>query len=252
MLLENKKAIVTGGSRGIGVGIATALAEAGADVAIFYRAREEEAKKVIDKISSLGRKGISRKIDITNYEELEKGVKFVHEYFGKIDILVNNAGRSPRPVKDGDRELKDWRNTLELDLNAVFYCTKAVLGYMRKQGFGSIINISSANARMLSPTSGPYSAAKSAVEAFTKISAKEEGSNGIRVNAVAPGVIDTEMSVKMLEAMTESERKEMIGSIALGRLGSPMDIGRAVAFLSSDNASYITGEVLNVNGGIQM
>jgi 3-oxoacyl-[acyl-carrier protein] reductase len=252
MELQGKTAIVTGGSRGIGKGIALSLAEAGADVVIFYRVKSEEAKGVVDQIESYGRKGLGLQVDITDYEKIEEAVKRAVDQFGKIDILVNNAGRSPRPVKDGDRDLKDWRGVIELNLNAVFYCTKAVLKYMREKKSGVITNISSANVRLLNPTSGPYSASKRGVEAFTKIVAKEEGVNGIRVNAIAPGVIDTRMAREMLKAMGEKKEKEFWDSIPLGRIGLPEDIGKAVVFLCSEKANYITGEVLHVNGGLVM
>jgi 3-oxoacyl-[acyl-carrier protein] reductase len=228
------------------------LAEAGADVAIFYRVRNEEAGGVVKQIESQGRKGLALQVDATDYEKVEEATKKVVEQFGTIDIMVNNAGRSPRPVKDGDRDLKDWRGVIELNLNAVFYCSKAVLKYMREKKSGVIINISSENVRMLNPTSGPYSASKRGVEAFTKIVAKEEGPNGIRVNAIAPGVIDTWMAREMLKAMGEKKAQEFLDNIPLGRIGLPEDIGKAVVFLCSEKANYITGEVLHVNGGLVM
>jgi len=253
MELQGKTAVVTGGSRGIGKGIALALAEAGADVAIFYRARAEEAADVARQIESYGRKGIALQVDITDYEKLEEALKKVAEQFGKLDIFVNNAGRSPRPTKLGDADVKDWRGVIDLNLNAVFYCTKAVLAYMRRQKSGVIINISSANVQILNPTSGPYSAAKRGVEAITKIVAKEEAENGIRVNAVAPGVVETRMGTEMLKAMGEQKAKAFIDSIPLKRIALPKeDVGRAVVFLCSEKAAYITGEVLRVNGGMVM
>lgn len=253
MELRGKTAIVTGGSRGIGKGIALALAEAGADVAIFYRARAEEATGVVKEIESYGRRGLALQIDITDYEKLEEGVRKVVDQFGKIDILVNNAGRSPRPTKVGDSDLKDWRGVVELNLNAVFYCTKVVLKYMREQKSGVIINLSSANVQLLNPTSGPYSAAKRGVDALTKIVAKEEAVNGVRVNAVAPGVIETRMASEMLKSMGEQKAKEFMESIPMRRIGLPKgDIGQAVVFLCSEKANYITGQVLHVNGGMVM
>ncbi len=253
MELEGKTAVVTGGSRGIGKGIALALAEAGVDVAIFYRAKSEEAAGVVKEIESFGQKGVAQQVDITDYEKLEEALKKVVDQFGKIDILVNNAGRSPRPTKVGDSDLKDWRGAIELNLNAVFYCTKAVLKYMREKKSGVIINISSANVQLLNPTSGPYSAAKRGVEALTKIVAKEEAENGIRANAVAPGVIETQMASEMLRAMGEQKAKTFMDTIPMKRIGLPKeDIGRAIVFLCSEKANYITGEVLHVNGGLVM
>lgn len=252
MELEGKTAIVTGGSRGIGKGIALALAEAGADVAIFYRVRREEATKVVSQIELHGRKGLAEPVDITDYEKLEEAVKKVVDQLGKIDILVNNAGRSPRPTKVGDADLKDWRGVVELNLNAVFYCTKAVLKYMRERKSGVIINISSANVQMLNPTSGPYSAAKRGVEALTKIVAKEEAENGIRANAISPGVIETRMASEMLKAMGEEKARVFLDSIPMKKIGLPEDIGKSVVFLCSERAHYITGEVLHVNGGLVM
>jgi len=251
--LEGKIALVTGGSRGIGKGIALALAESGADVAIFYRAKTEEAAGVIKEIEALGHKGLALQVDITDYEKLEAGVKKVVEAFGCIDILVNNAGRSPRPTKIGDADIKDWKGVIELNLNAVFYCSKAVLRYMREKKSGVIVNISSANVQLLNPTSGPYSAAKRGVEAVTKILAKEEAENGIRVNAVAPGVIETRMATEMLKAMGEKQAKAFMDSIPFKRIGYPKeDVGQAIVFLCSEKANYITGEILRVNGGLVM
>jgi 3-oxoacyl-[acyl-carrier protein] reductase len=228
------------------------LAEAGADVAIFYRSKIDEAKEVIKQIESYGRKGLAEQVDITDYEKMETAVKKIVNQFGKIDILVNNAGRSPRATKLGDADLKDWRGVIELNLNAVFYCTKAVLKHMRQRKSGVIINISSANVQKLNPTSGPYSAAKRGVEAIAKIVAKEEAENGIRSNAVAPGVIETKMGLEMLKAMGEQKAKELMSGIPLHRMGQPKEIGQAIVFLCSDRASYITGEVLHVNGGSAM
>lgn len=251
--LEGQKAIVTGGSRGIGKGIALALAEAGADVAILYRVKTDEANNVIDSIKKLGKQGLAIQADVLDNEKLEGAINEVVKQFGKIDILVNNAGRSPKPVKDGDRELNDWERVINVNLNRVFYCTKLVLKYMRSAKSGKIINISSANVRSLAPTSGPYSASKSGIEAFTKIAAKEEAVNGIRVNAIAPGVIDTDMATMMLNAMGEERGKRFIkDNIPMNRIGLPSDIGDAVVFLSSDKASYITGEVLHVTGGLAL
>ena len=252
MELQGKTAVVTGGSRGIGRGIALALAEAGANVAIFYRVRADEAKEVVTQIEALGRKCLAEQVDITNYEKLEEAFQKVIDQFGKIDILVNNAGRSPRATKVGDADLKDWRGVIELNLNAVFYCTKAVLKYMRQRKSGVIINISSANVQKLNPTSGPYSAAKRGVEAVTKIVAKEEAENGIRSNAVSPGVIETRMGLEMLKAMGEQKAKELMDGIPLHRMGQPKEIGQAVVFLCSEKAAYVTGEVLHVNGGSAM
>jgi 3-oxoacyl-[acyl-carrier protein] reductase len=253
MGLKGKAAIVTGGSRGIGKGIALALAEAGADVAVFYRAKAEEAAGVVKSIEAMGRKGIALQIDVTDYEKLEEGIKRVADQFGKIDILVNNAGRSPRPTKVGDSDLKDWRGVIELNLNAVFYCTKAVLKHMREKKSGVIINLSSANVQLLNPTSGPYSAAKRGVEALTKIVAKEEAENGIRANAIAPGVIESRMATEMLKAMGDQKAKEFMDTIPMKRIGFPKeDIGRVIVFLCSDQANYITGQVLHVNGGMVM
>lgn len=251
--LEGQKAIVTGGSRGIGKGIALALAEAGADVAILYRVKTDEANCVIESIRKSGQQGLAIQVDVLDNEKLEDAITQVVKQFGKIDILVNNAGRSPRPVKDGDRELKDWERVLNVNLNRVFYCTNLVLKHMRSAGSGKIINISSANVRALAPTSGPYSASKSGIEAFTKIAAKEEAVSGIRVNAVAPGVIDTDMATMMLDAMgAESGKRFISDNIPMNRMGLPSEIGDAVVFLCSDKARYITGEVLHVTGGLAL
>jgi 3-oxoacyl-[acyl-carrier protein] reductase len=252
MELKGKVAIVTGGSRGIGKGIVLALARAGADVAIFYRVKSEEAQKVVDEIKGLDRKGFAVQVDITDYDKVEEAVGSVIGQFGKVDILVNNAGRQPRATSDGDRDLRDWKGVIDLNLNAAFYCTKAVLKQMRERRSGVIINISSADVRMLVPTSGPYAASKCGIDAFTKVLAKEEAIHGIRVNGVAPGYTDTGMFREMLKALGQERAKEEVARIPLGRLGLPEDIGHAVVFLCSEMAAYITGEILHVSGGLAM
>ena len=247
--LTGKKALVTGSSRGIGRGIALVLARQGADVAINYRSSKEKAEAVVKEIRKMGCNSLSVQADVSQKDQVEKMVAEIVEKFSKIDILVNNAGIVVFKPFDQITE-EDWDKTLAVNLKGQFLCIKAVAPIMEKQKWGRIINIASIASGGVGVgflNLAHYCASKGGVVALTEELAIELSPKGINVNAVAPGVIDTDMTASFKE-----DEKTMVGlmaRIAKKRLGKPEDIGAAVAFLASNEADYITGTTLYVDGG---
>lgn len=246
-MLTGKVALVTGASRGIGRAIALTLAEAGADVAINYSGNEAKAMEVVAEVEKLGRKAIAIKANVANAQEVEDMVNQVLDSFGKLDILVNNAGITRDNLIMRMKE-EDWDAVIDTNLKGVFNCIKAVTRPMMKQRSGRIINISSVVAVAGNPGQANYTAAKAGVIGLTKTTAKELASRGITVNAIAPGFIETDMT----DVLSENVRSEMMKAIPLGRLGKPEDVAKAVRFLASPDADYITGQLLHVDGGMVM
>jgi 3-oxoacyl-[acyl-carrier protein] reductase len=244
MSLENNVALVTGSSRGIGKIIALRLAEAGASLVINYKSDSSAADEVLQLIKKMKRQAISVQCDVSNFADVEEMVGKVTSEFGRIDILVNNVG--PFLYKSiYDTTIQEWHQIINSNLNSTFYCCKAVVPIMRKQRSGNVINIGAPNAER---TQGyvqncPYAIAKTGVVVLSKSLAKEEAKNGIRVNVINPGFIET-------DEYTAEMKKDMPKQVPLGRLGKPEDIANAVLFLVSDEANYITGSVLNVHGGL--
>jgi len=251
---KNKVALVTGGSRGIGEGVCQSLAEKGASIAFFYRVNSEAAQKTKKILSSYGVKVASYQVDVTDYEQVVAGVSDVKKEFGRIDILVNNAGRSPSINYLVDVSLKEWNNVINLDLTGVFFCCKAVVPIMRGQKCGNIINISSIVGSNCQEFSASYAAAKAGVNALTMVLAKEEGRNGLRVNCIAPGFVQTRMAARMVEAMGGEEvvNRELAKLPLTGMRGYPEDIGNAVVFLASEKSKYMTGQIIHIDGGSWM
>lgn len=247
MKLEGKKALVTGASRGIGRAIALALAAEGVDVAVNYAGSEAAAKEVAAEIEAMGRKAFVIQADISSNAAATEMIDKVVAEFGRIDILVNNAGITRDGLLMRMKE-EDWDAVLTTNLKGVFNCTKASIKYMMKQRAGHIVSISSVVGLMGNAGQANYAAAKAGVIGFTKAVAKEVAARGITVNAVAPGFIQTDMTKVLSEKVVEG----MKASIPLARLGDPEDIAKAVVFLASDDASYITGQTLNVDGGMVM
>ena len=247
MNLDGKVAVVTGSSRGIGSAIALAMAEAGADVIINYYSGEEEAQKMVEKVEAKGVKSKAYQADVSNADDVKKFIKAVKKDFGKIDIMVNNAGITRDTLLMRMKE-KDWDRVLDVNLKSVFLCTKAVSRIMMKQRSGKIINISSVVGLIGNPGQANYTAAKAGVVGFTKTIARELGSRNVNVNAIAPGFIESDMT----ESLPEKVKEEMLNSIPLDRFGKPEDVADLALFLASDKSDYITGQVLNVDGGMVM
>lgn len=247
MLLDGKVALVTGASRGIGRAIAIELAKEGASVAINYAGNVAAAEEVQKIITDMGGKAIVIQADVSNEESATKLVDTTIEQLGGLDILVNNAGITRDNLFIRMKE-EDWNAVINTNLNGVFNCTKVAAKYMMKKRAGRIINMSSVVGITGNFGQTNYAAAKAGVIGFTKSLAREMAARGITVNAVAPGFIATDMTA----AMPEKAKDKVLTSIPLGKMGQPEDIASAVLFLASDKASYITGQVINVDGGMVM
>lgn len=246
-MLNGQVAVVTGGSRGIGRVVAVTLAKAGADVVIFYAGNQTAAEETVAAIQQTGQKGLALQVDVANAEQVNEAIQKVVKSFGKIDILVNNAGITRDNLLMRMKE-EDWDAVVNTNLKGVFLCTKAVTRPMLKQRRGRIINISSVVGITGNPGQANYVAAKAGVIGFTKTCAKELASRNITVNAIAPGFITTDMTDKLPQEVQES----ILQTIPLGKFGSPEHIAEAVKFLASDAAEYITGQTLQVDGGMAM
>ncbi|MGB5847438.1 MAG: SDR family NAD(P)-dependent oxidoreductase [Ignavibacteriaceae bacterium] len=242
--LEGKSAIVTGGSLGIGAAIALKLAEFGANVAINYRKHKEEAEEVINKVKAMGRKGLVVQADISNFGDAGKMVDDTIKEFGGLDILVNNAGINRDGVIWKMTE-EQWDTVIDINLKGYFNYIRAVAPIFREQKFGKIVNVTSINGLRGKFGQANYSASKAGIIGLTKTVAKELGKYGINVNAVAPGLIETDM----MKQATEEVRKMAIDEIVLKRIGMPEEVADVVAFMCSEMARHITGEVIKVDGG---
>jgi 3-oxoacyl-[acyl-carrier protein] reductase len=245
--LSGKSAVITGGSRGIGRAICLRLAEQGADVVFSYRGNETAAAATAAAIEGLGRRAIAFQGDVTDPLAAEALVKAALQAFGKVDILVNNAGIT-RDDLIMRMDLDAWRSVLETNLFGAFYTTKAVTRPMLKARGGRIVNITSVSGQAGQTGQANYSAAKAGLIGLTKATARELASRGITANAVAPGFVLTELTQDLPDALKD----EIIKRTPLARFGTPEEIASAVAFLASDDAAYITGQVLAVDGGLVM
>ncbi len=243
----NKVAIVTGAAKGIGRAIALRLAKDGMNIAINYRSNDVEAKELVEEINKLGVSAIAIKADISDFTQAETLIKDTLKVFNRIDVIVNNAGITKDCLLLRMTE-EDFDSVIDINLKGTFNCIKHVTPVMLKQKAGKIINISSVVGITGNVGQVNYSASKAGVIAMTKSIAKEIGSRGICVNAVAPGFIQTDMTAKLSSKAVE----ELSKSIALKRLGLPEDVAKAVSFLASEDSDYITGQVLCVDGGMVM
>ncbi len=247
MLLDGKVAIVTGASRGIGRATALRLAQEGAKVVVNYAGNLAAAEKTVEDIKQAGGEAIIFQADVADAQAVGELVKAATAAFGRIDILVNNAGITRDTLLAFMKE-DDWDAVMNTNLKGVFNCTKAVAKTMIKQRAGRIINMTSVVGIMGNAGQTNYAAAKAGVIGFTKSAAKELAARGITVNAVAPGYITTDMSA----AIPEQAKADLAQKIPLSRLGKPEDVAEAVLFLASDAANYITGQTINVDGGMVM
>ena len=243
--MTTKLALITGGSRGIGKEIALALAKEGNNIAISYGNNAESAMEVVKEIQSFGVEAIAVKADVSIAEDVKNLIKAVEEGLGTIDILVNNAGITKDNLLIRMTE-EDWDNVMDVNLKGVFLCTKAVSRSMMKKRYGKIINITSVVGITGNAGQGNYSASKAGVIGFTKSMAKELASRGIRVNAVAPGLIQTDMT----NVLKDEVKAEMLKMIPLNTMGNPVDIANLVVFLSSEKSDYITGQIIKIDGGM--
>jgi len=245
--LKNKTAIVTGASRGIGRAIALMLAAEGCDVAFSYRKSRDAAKSLESEIKEKGCRVKASRVDIRNFDQVKAWVEKTRKHFGRLDILVNNAGI----IIDKALMLMgedDWKGVIDTNLNGTFNATRACIVSFLKQKSGQIINISSVSGSIGLPRQVNYSASKGGMNAFTRALAKEVAAYGVRVNAVAPGFIETDM----LAGLDDKYKEQVLSFIPLGRIGRVADVAAAVRFLLSEQGRYITGQILHVDGGLAM
>ena len=246
-MLKDKVAIVTGASRGIGKAIALDMAKNGANIAIIYAGNKEKAEEVKNEAISYGVKANIYKCDVSNFDEASETVKNIISDFGKVDILVNNAGITKDALVLSMNE-DDFSAVIDTNLKGAFNMIKQVYSLFMKQRSGRIINISSVSGLMGNAGQANYSASKAGVVGLTKTVAKELAARGVTCNAIAPGFIETDMTDKLSDKVKEVA----VNSIPMRKMGEPSDIAHIATFLASDNAKYITGETIRVDGGIAM
>jgi len=246
MKLKENVAIVTGGAQGIGRAIGVLLAKNGANI-VVADINGEQARTTAQEIESLGGRGLAVQVDVSNFGEAENLGKASIDTFGRVDILVNNAGITRDGLFVRMKE-EEWDAVLAVNLKSVFNCSKAVIRYMSKQRAGNIVNIASVVGLMGNIGQANYAAAKAGILGLSKTMAREFAPRGIRVNAVAPGFIDTDMT----RGLPEKAKEAFLANVPMGCMGTPEDVAEAVLFLATDASRYITGQVINVNGGLYM
>ena len=248
-MAESKVALVTGGSRGIGRAIVELLASRGYRVLFTYASRASAAAAVVAAVKAAGGEARSLRADVADAKAAKAVVQSALDTFGRIDVLVNNAGTHLPDVSIADTSPEEWDRVLRENLYGTFYMVQAVLPHMRAREGGNIVNLSSNITSRFAAQNCVYTVSKVGVEALTRILSKEEGRNGIRVNAVAPGPIRTDMLEETMVKIGPERADAFIKSVPLGRKGEPSEIAEAVTFLVSDAASYMTGQIVFVNGG---
>lgn len=244
MILKGKVALITGSSRGIGSAIALTFAKAGADIAVNYLNSPDLAEAVVQRIRAMKRNAIAIQADVSRYSQAEYLVKSTLDKFRNIDILINCAGIHQDDTL-GKMSIKMWNEVLAVNLTGTFNCTKAVIDSMQQQQYGRIVNISSVVGQIGVAGTSNYAAAKAGIFGFTKAIAKEVARKGITVNALAPGYFD----VGMMQRLPPNIKERILQQIPMGRLGRAEEVAQTVLFLASDASSYITGQVIHVNGG---
>ena len=245
--LTGQVALVTGGSRGIGRAIALRLAAAGATVVVNFRENSAAAEETVGSIAAAGGRSSTSRFDVGDAEAVRVGVQNIVDEHGRLDLLVNNAGVSVDALLLRLKE-EDWERVLRTNLTGVFHCTKAAVRAMVRARYGRIVNLTSVVAEMGNAGQAAYAAAKAGVIGFTKSLAREVAARGVTVNAVAPGLVETDMTA----GLDDRQRSFYTNVIPAGRIATPEDVAAAVAFLASPEAGYITGQVLHVNGGLYM
>lgn len=246
-MLQGKVALVTGASRGIGRAIALELAKQGAKIAVNYAGSEQKAEEVVNAIKDLGSDAVKIKANVSDEADVKQMMKQIVSEFGSLDILVNNAGITRDNLLMRMKE-EEFDEVIQTNLKGVFLCTKGVTRQMMKQKSGRIINVASVVGISGNPGQANYVAAKAGVIGLTKTTAKELATRNILVNAVAPGFIETDMT----EELTEEQRAKMLDLIPLAKLGQAEDVARVVRFLASEDANYVTGQTIQVDGGMVM
>jgi len=245
--LDGKVALVTGGGRGIGRGIVLELAREGADVAINFRKGLEQAQETVRLVEALGRRAVLVQADVGDLAQVQGAVADAVAALGGLDVVVANSGVASRVQAVADMDPNEWRRVLGTDLDGAFFTARATLAHLTARR-GTLIFISSIGADACAPGGAPYYVAKAGVNVLTKVIAREVAGQGVRVNCVAPGLVRSDMGDRMIKAMGDV----LLASIPLGRAGEPEDIGKAVAFLASADAGWITGKILRVDGGAWM
>ena len=246
--LDGRAALVTGGSRGIGRGIALAFAREGASVAINDRRDEAAARATVEEIERLGCRAIALQADVAEWLQVERMASEAVAALGALDIVVANSGVASRTQSVWDMDIDHWHRVIAVDLHGAFYTCKATAKGLVDRRRGSIILVSSIGADVCGPLGAPYYVAKAAVNALTKSLAKECAPAGVRVNCIAPGLIETDMGSRMIKHYGDA----ILSGIPLGRPGQPEDVGHAAVYLASDDSSFVTGKILRVDGGAWM
>lgn len=247
--LSGQTALITGGSRGIGRGIALEMAREGADVVVNYRRDEEAARRTAEEIRALGCRAAIAQADVGDYAAVERMVAVGLEAFGRIDIVIANSGVASRPQPVATMDLGEWQRVLDVDLNGAFYTCRATVPHLLERKAGCVILVSSVGADLCAPFGAPYYVSKAGVNALTKVLARELAPAGIRVNCIAPGFVLSDMGERMKKALGD---EMLLAGIPLGRAGTPEEIGKLAVFLASGDASWITGKIYRIDGGAWM